>query len=91
MREPIPTIDPYPALFGASPLAHEVMRVLGIRGGAAATLASSALRALCPWVYSRWILSIEARVKMFDAVWMPVVFVVIVLVVAFMYWRKQYN
>jgi len=28
---------------------------------------------------------------MFDAVWMPVLFVVIVLVVAFMYWRKQYN
>jgi len=28
---------------------------------------------------------------MFDAVWMPVVFVVIVLVVAFMYWRRQYN
>jgi len=28
---------------------------------------------------------------MFDAVWMPVVFVVVVLVVAFMYWRKQYE
>jgi hypothetical protein len=35
--------------------------------------------------------SIDSRVNMFDAVWMPVVLVVIVLVVAFLYWRRQYN